>query len=255
MKHILFIALALSVSQNAHAFGHKKMNLTEVQGVTETQLVKDGEGKKLSVMVRGRGAELLFRTMKEKRKEEVGSPALEFAGNVNNTHWTVQGKNVICSRIHNKKSKKEDYACGFELDVGGSVEAKVDPFSPNLFNLVKTKTQAKLFPQKKAGRSLASAVVPHKTSAYAMYEAPGADKKREIEDAMFVFHGPAATEIMGFLADNRASSEFKLGGANGVKGNDISCVAAKDPGGADRCALVVSLSDGSISTRKNPLFR
>jgi len=252
MRYLLIAALLFTASEQAHAFGQKKMNLSEVKGVTETQLVQSPEAAKLSLMVRGKGAEFLFRTLKEKRTEQIGSAALELAGNVNNTHWTVQGKQVVCSRIQNKKSKKEDYACAFELDEKGSVAGNVEPFSPNLFNLVKTKTQAKLFPKKKQSRGLASAAIPHPTSAYAMYDKPGA--KNESEDTLFVFHGPVATEIMGFLTMHDSSS-FRLGGASGVRGREISCVAAKKAGDPDRCALVVSLSDGSVSTRKNPLFK
>lgn len=252
MRYLLIAALLLSAEQ-AHAFGQKKMNLSEVKGVTETQLVQSQEAAKLSLMVRGKGAEFLFRTLKEKRSEQVGSEALQLTGNVNNTHWTVQGKQVVCSRIQNAKSKKEDFACAFELDANGTVAGNVEPFSPSLFNLVKTKTQAKLFPnKKKAGRGLASAVVPHPTSAYAMYEKPGA--KNESEDTLFVFHGPVATEIMSFLTMHD-SKAFHLGGASGVRGREISCVAAKSAGDPDRCALVVSLNDGSVSTRKNPLFK
>jgi hypothetical protein len=252
MRHLLIAALLITASEKAHAFGQKKMNLSEVKGVTETQLVQSQESAKLSIMVRGKGAEFLFRTLKEKRTEQVGSAALELAGNVNNTHWTVQGKQVTCSRIQNEKNKKEDFACAFELDAQGNVAANVEPFSPNLFNLVKTKTQAKLFPKKNKGRGLASAVVPHPTSAYAMYEKPGA--KSESEDTLFVFHGPVATEMMSFLTMHDSSS-FHLGGASGVRGREISCVAAKKAGDPDRCALVVSLNDGSVSTRKNPLFK
>jgi hypothetical protein len=253
MRTLLFAIALFGLCENAHAFGHKKMNLTEVKGVTETQVVKGTDTAKLSVMVRGKGAELLFRTLKEKRTEEVGSAALELIGNVNNTHWTVHGKQVACSRIQNAKNKKkEDYACAFELDKSGEVAATVEPFSPNLFNLVRTKTQAHLFPKKK-GRGLASTVSPHPTSAFAMYDAPKFSRDK-VEDTLFVFNGPTATEIMNFLAENK-SGTFEFGGANGVKGKEISCVAGRKAGEQDRCALVVSLSDGSVSTRKNPLFR
>lgn len=250
----LYSAVLMSVALTAHGFGGKKLNATEVTGVTETQLAKDAEGKKLSVMLRGRGAELLFKTIQEKRSEKLGSDALEWIGNLNNSHWTVEGDQVTCSRIQNQKNKKEDYACAFELKPDGKVAAGSEPFTPTLFNLVKTKTQAKLFQKKAAGRGLASASapVPHVAKAYVLYA--DAKKKKESEDAMFVFRGYAATEIMGFLTESPEKREFVIAGAKGIKGREISCVKATN-GEPDRCALVVSLKDGSVSTRKNPLFK
>jgi hypothetical protein len=258
MRFFLFLTILLGLSENAHAFGQKKMSLAEVKGVTETQLKRSADATKLSVMIRGKGAEFLFRTLQEKRTEKTGSAALELAGNVNNKHWAVNGKQVSCSRIQNGKNKKEDYACVFEIDGGGYVAAAEEAFNPSLFNLVKTKTQSKVFAgvkQKKGGRGLASAVpvaVPHVASAYAMYE-PSANKRKS-SDTLFVFKGKAAAEIMGFLAENRASVEFRKGGANGLRGQEISCVAGKKDGESDRCALVVSLADGAVSTSANPLF-
>jgi hypothetical protein len=69
-----------------------------------------------------------------------------------------------------------------------------------------------------------------------------------------VFKGAAAAEIMGFLTEARGYREFVLAGAKGVRGKEISCLGAK---GAEpeRCAIVLSLARGSVSTFKNPLFK
>jgi hypothetical protein len=249
----LYSVCLMSIAATAHGFGGKKLNASEVVGVTETQLVKSADNGKLSVMVRGRGAELLFKTLEEKRSEKLGSDALEWIGNLNNSHWTVEGDQVTCSRIQNSKSKKEDFACAFEVEPDGKVAAGLEPFTPSLFNLVKTKTQTKMF-QKQKGRGLASASapVPHEAKAYVLYDDP--KKKKESENAMFVFRGFAATEIMGFLTEGKEQREFVIAGARGIKGREISCVKAAN-GEPDRCALVVSLKNGSVSTRRNPLFR
>jgi hypothetical protein len=251
---MVYTVCLMAVAATAHGFGGKKLNATEVTGVTETQLVKEATGEKLSVMLRGRGAELLFKTIQEKRAEKLGSDALEWIGNLNNSHWTVEGDQVTCSRIQNAKSKKEDYACAFELKPDGKVAAGLEPFTPAIFNLAKTKTQAKLFQKKAPGRGLASASapVPHQAKAYVLYDDP--KKKKESENAMFVFRGWAATEIMGFLTEGKEQREFIIAGAKGIKGREISCVKATN-GEPDRCAIVVSLKDGSVSTSKNPLFR
>jgi hypothetical protein len=270
MRHSILIVLAVfAFSSTAHGFGHKKMNVTELKGVTETQLVRSGNEKKLSVMIRGKGAELLYRTLKERRSEHVESAALDMIGTLNNTHWTVHGKQVSCSRIQAKNYKGKnkaagvDYACAFELDTLGLVTASVEPFNPSLFNMVNTKTYARLFPaakhQPSRGRSLASTSpvpVPYGASAYLMHElrADGTTAKRDFQDTMVVFRGPAAAEIMSFLAQGKRHREFTLAGAKGVRGREISCVQAtgSEP---DRCALVFSLKSGSVSTWKNPLFR
>lgn len=255
----LCVLSLLALSQTAHGMGHKRMAVTEIKGVTESQVAKSPDNKVLSVMVRGKAAELLYRTLDRKKVEQLSSPALALVGEVNNSHWTVHGKQVSCSRIKKKGAKFDDYACAFEIDPKGEVAASTEPFSPSLFNLAKTKTQAKLFPQKKAGRGLASAIspAPHSATAYVMYDKDEEKKgkaKRDYEDALIVFKGPAAVEIMGFLSEANKYKEYMLGGAKGLKGKEISCLSAKG-GEPERCALVVSLESGSISTQKNPLFR
>lgn len=249
-------------SQAAFGMGHKKMNVTEIKGVTESQLSKSDDAKSLSIMVRGRAAELLYRTLDEKKVEQTGTAALGLLKGKNNLQWTVKGKQVSCSRIQKKNGKFDDYACAFELDREGEVAGKVEPFSPTLFNLVKTKTQAKLFPAAKTGgRGLASAAapMPYPAAAYVMYDKADEKKnagkpRREFEDALIVFKGPAAAEIMTFLTEAKGYREFMLAGTKGVKGKEISCLGAKS-GEPERCALVLSLASGSVSTRKNPLFR
>jgi hypothetical protein len=254
-KVVCAISLFLA-SQAAFGMGHKRMNVTEIKGVTESQLSKSEDSKSLSVMVRGKAAELLYRTLDEKKVQQTGTPALVLLKNKNTTHWTVKGKQVSCSRIQKKNAKFDDYACAFELDRKGEVAGKVEPFTPTLFNLVKTKTQAKLFPQgKPAGRGLASAgqPMPYQAAAYVMFD-KGEKAKREYEDTLIVFKGAAAAQIMGFLTEAKGYREFVLAGAKGVKGKEISCLSAK---GAEpeRCAIVLSLASGSVSTLKNPLFR
>jgi len=254
MKYLLAVFLMVS-SQSAFGFSQKKMDLREVKGVTETQVAPSVEGNKMSLMVRGKGAEFLFRSLKEKRQEKVDSKALEIVGALDNTHWTVEGRQVTCSRIHNKKSKKEDYACAFDLQGDGKLVASAEPFTPTVFNLAKTKTDVKFFKKKAAARGLASAspAGPQDLKAYAMYEGRK-NEKPEFKDTMFVFRGAAATQIMDFLQRNAGGEGFSLAGAKGYKGREISCVesTAAEPA---RCAIVVSLAEGFISTRKNPLFR
>lgn len=246
----LFAAALLFVShEQAHAFGQKKMNLSEVKGGTESQLIQAPDSAKLSVVVHGKGAEFLFRTLKKTRTGKYAPSGQDLVSGTN-ARWTVVGRQVTCTRI--QKAKNESYACAFQLDKKGAVAGDFEPLSPVAFNF--DKNSAKVAIKKKGGRGLASASAPvsHPTSTYAMYE-NGSEKSRS-EDTLFVFHGPVATEMIGFLTMHDSDSFF-LAGASGVRGKEVSCVAAKKPGDSDRCALVVSMNDGSISTRKNPLFQ
>lgn len=258
----LYTLSFLLLSQAAYGMGHKKMNLTEIKGVTESQLFKSADAQVLSIMVRGKAAELLYRTLEEKRVKKTGTEALDLLKDKNAAHWTVQGKQISCSKIQNKIAKVNDYACAFALDPEGEVAGQLEPFTPTLFNLVKTKTQARLFSAKKpSGRGIASvsSPVPHETGAYLMFDkssdsVEAGKPKREYEDALLVFKGEAAVEIMGFLTEAKKYREFILSGAKGVRGKEISCLGKKSAE-TERCALVISLGSGSISTRKNPLFR
>ena len=245
---LLVLGLAVGAG-DAHAFGKKHMSVSELTGATEAQVAKHAEYKKqLTVMVRGKAAELLFKMIREKRTEQLGSQALDRVAGIA-THWTVHGKQVTCSRIATHKNAKQDYACAFELSDEGKVMAGTEPYTPSVFNLALTKNKSKLF---KVERGLASAnpVAFDKASAYVMYDRPG--QKRASEDTLIVFRGQAAASIRGFLADQKLR-QFTLGGAKGRRGKDISCVEAR-AGESDRCALVFSLDDGSISTLKNPLL-
>lgn len=253
MKYLVcgFVALSFFVSTSTvYGFGKKKMNTTEIKGTTETQIAKDVSGTKVHVMVRGKAAELLFKMIRETKTELDISEALAMLDGAK--QWTVNGKQITCSKI--EKKKKEDYACSFDLADGGEAFAGMDPFTPSVFQLAKTSTPAKFFKNKKPGRSVASSspVVYSKANAYVVYDKT--TKKTGSQDAMIVVRGDSAREIMGFLSGGKNQpTSFKLGGAKGWKGKDIACVEAVN-GEPERCALVVSLIDGSVSTSKNPLF-
>lgn len=249
MKYLVcgFIAISLFVTADVYGFGKKKMNTTEIKGTTETQIAKDSLGTKVHVMVRGKAAELLFKMIREQKTELDVSEALAMLNGAK--EWTVTGKQITCSKI--EKSKKEDYACSFDLASGGTAMAGMDPFTPSVFHLAKTATPVKFFKDKKMNRAIASAssVTYSKANAYVVYEK--SSKKTGSQDAMIVLRGDSAKEIMAFLQND--GTAFSIGGAHGFKGKDIACVGAVN-GEPERCALVVSLVDGSISTSKNPLF-
>lgn len=249
------LSLILAVPES-HGFGSKKLNVSSLKGVTETQVAKGEE--RASILVRGKAAELIFRMMKESQAEQADSEVAHAAGK-GSSHWVAKGKQISCSRV--EKKNQHDYACAFELDREGSVMAGIEPYSPAVFNLAKTNTGSKLFKNaKKEGRSLASvgpaAAGPAKYSkgaAYIMYDKP--EKKRDSENALIVFRGASASEIMGFLNEAKDANTFALaGGTKGVKGREIACVEKTEQEPA-RCSLVVSFHDGSISRSKNPLFR
>lgn len=249
-------ALLLTSGQDAFAFGGKKMHLAEVNGVSETQVV-NADGKSLSVMVRGRAAELLFRTIKEKRKEQMSSAALDLLGGAETTHWKVEGRQISCSRL--AKGKTSEYACAFALEAAGKVVASREAFDPDRFNLPLTKAYASLFKKPSGGRGLASVgsagpnspVVFEKAKAYVLYE--DAKRKQEAREALLVIRGQAASEIREFLTASGPYVTMQRGSAKGIKAREISCVEATVNEG-DRCALVISLGDGAVSTRNNPLF-
>lgn len=249
-------SLLLLVPAASFGFGSKTIKVTEITGVTEAQVAKAPDGGKALVMVRGKAAELFYKMMKNKATEQTGSEALSSLPDKNTTHWTMVGKQVSCSKLENTKKKRTDFACAFEVSPKGEIVAGVEPYSPNVFNLAKTATPAPIkFKKSDAGRALAS-VTPHpvyeKASAYVMYDKP--ENKRRAEDAMVVIRGKAAKEIMAFLQEGKSAKEFQMHGINGVKGDEISCVDATDKE-KERCALVVSLENGAVSTKKNPLFR
>jgi hypothetical protein len=256
--YLLPLALAyLFCAPESHGFGGKKMNVTSLNGVTETQVAK-GEDH-ASVLVRGKAAELIFRMMKDRQAEQPESEVAQMAGTGTN-HWVAKGQQISCSKV--QKKKKTDFACAFELSHDGSVSAGLEPYTPTVFNLAKTNTGSKFFkntaPASK-GRSLAS-VAPagtgpakfSKGAAYVMYDKP--ENKRDSDDALIVFRGASAKELLHFLSDSKDANSFTLaGGTKGVKGREIACVekTADEP---ERCSLVVSFRDGSISSRKNPLL-
>lgn len=246
----LFLAALMADLGTAHAFGKKAMNVSELTGNTEAQVVKAaGTEAQLKVMVRGKAAELLFKTLKERREERVGSDALAKVAKAKASHWTVHGRQVTCSRISGGKKQGDDYACAFDLSRDGSLQARTEPFTPGVFNLALTKGSTKLF-RKERGLASAQPVAFDKISAYVMY---GKEKQKTAsEEALLVFRGQAAAEIHGFLKEHKLRT-FTMGAAEGRRGREISCVQAT-ASQTERCALVVSLESGEVSTTKNPLF-
>lgn len=253
--HVSVITLSMLLAAgNSYGFGARKMQVSELKGVTESQVAKN-EGK-ASVMVRGKAAELVFRMMKQQQEEQTDTDALKWVGTKNGAHWLVKGKQVSCSKVSNQKTKQDDFACAFEFDDQGNVAAGGEAFSPAVFNLAKTETGSKLFSKKKAkGRGLASVATDttySKGQAYLVYDEPG--KARQSENALIVFRGDSAREILGLLENGKGNREAKWGEGKGWKGNEIACVGATghEP---ERCAMVVSFKDGSVTKRGNPLFR
>lgn len=236
-------------AETSFGFAKKPMQISELKGVTETQVLAGTW--KANVLVRGKAAELLFKTMKEKQEEQTDTEALKLIGSADGTQWTVRGKRITCSKIARKNAA--DYACAFDLDQTGSLAAADDVFSPNTFNLAHTETGSKLF-KKKSNRSLAS-VGPlasyNKGLAYLVYNEPG--KARNSEAALIVFRGEPAKEILGLLQNNPDNKFTHWGKANGRRGQDIACVEAfgKEP---ERCAVGVTFRDGATTRDGNPLF-
>jgi hypothetical protein len=248
----LFALGTLLVTTDSYGFGHKKMQISELKGVTETQVALN-EGK-ATVMVRGKAAELLFRTMKTQQEEQIDTDALKWIGAADGAEWTVKGKQITCSKLLGGKKKQEDYACAFSLDQAGTLSAAAEAFDTSNFNLARTETGSNLF--RKKSRSLASVAPPPATYskglAYLVYDEPG--KQRSSRNALIVFRGDSAKEILGLLENEPANKEAHWGEAVGRKGQDIACVGVlgKEP---ERCALVVTFKDGSITRSGNPLFR
>jgi hypothetical protein len=71
---------------------------------------------------------------------------------------------------------------------------------------------------------------------------------------LIVFRGDSAKEILGLLESNPDNKAATWGEGQGRKGKEIACVGAtaKEP---ERCALVVTFQDGSVTRSGNPLFR
>ena len=186
MKTLVFglFAIGILITSNSYGFGRKKMQLSELKGVTETQVAK--QTGKAMIMVRGKAAELIFRMMKREREERTDSEALKWIGSKSGSEMIVKGRQITCSMISWGKKKHEDYACSFEMDRTGTLSATKTAFSPTTFNLAKTSTGSKAFKEK--GRSLAS-VTPTTTYskglAYLVYDKPGNQKRAE--NAMIVF--------------------------------------------------------------------
>lgn len=252
-RNLTFAFLSLAATfgtTDAFAMAKKPMHVAEIKGVTESQVSK-AEGH-AAVLVRGKAAELVFRMMREEHKDLAESDALKMAPK-GATHVTIKGKQVSCSKIENPKKKQADYACAFELKSDGSAWAAEEAFKPDTFNLARTNTGSKLF--KKNGRTPASATPAATYSpgqAYVVYNEPG--KRANSENALIVFKGDSAREIMGLLEGDVTNKNATWGEAKGRKGNDIACVGATaaEP---ERCAMVVTFRDGSVTRSGNPLFR
>lgn len=251
MKYGFALILAL-FAVDAHAFGGK-VKVTEFKGVTESQVAWSPDARKATVMVRGKAAEMVFLMMQEKRTEHLGSDALALAKNMTNHHWTVSGKQVNCSKIVNEKGTKADFACAFEMDETGDVRAGVEPFNPSIFNLARTSVPVKFFKKGDTTRGLASATdaTYGKSQAYVVYDK--GEKAKEGKHALIVFKDNVARKFIEILGTSKETKEFHKNGAKGWKGREIACVEAFQ-GNPERCALVVHMEDGSISTSKNPLF-
>jgi hypothetical protein len=249
----LFAVAFLFTATDSFGFGKKNMQITELKGVTETQ-VSQKEGR-ATIMVRGKAAELIFNTMKKRQEEQTDTAALALIGNKDTAEVSVYGKQVTCSKITKKKAA--DYACAFDLEKGGTVAAAREVYDPTKFNLARTETGSKVF-KKLNSRGLASVGAPETTlnkgQAYLVYDTPGQANKAE--SALIVFRGAAAKDILALLEDDKSSGmrEAHWGEAKGRRGQDIACVDKlnKQP---ERCAMVVTFSNGSVSRDGNPLFR
>lgn len=249
---LLTTALLFS-GESAHAFGKKSFQSTELTGVTESQITHAPDSGKISVMVRGRVAELLFRMIKGEKKEHLGSDALALTKNMTNTHWTVSGKQVTCSKITTKSQAKADYACAFDLSNDGAVVAGVEPFNPALFNLARTNVPDRFFQKGAKTRGLASngASLYEQSAAYVVYDK--GEKAKQAKEAMVVFKGSVAKKLVEVMGQGKDVKPFTMKGAKGWKGRDLACVEAVGAS-QERCALVLSLEDGAVSKKKNPLF-
>jgi hypothetical protein len=79
------------------------------------------------------------------------------------------------------------------------------------------------------------------------------EKAKDGKNAMIVFKDDVAKKFIEVLGASKDSKEFKRNGVKGWKGKEIACVEAS-VSSPERCAIVVSLESGSVSTAKNPLF-
>jgi hypothetical protein len=247
------ILMAILTPTALWAMGAKPKHVSEIKGVSETQVARSVDGTKASILVRGKAAELIYKKIQEKRVEQIGTDALENIGALEATHWTTKGRQLVCSKIENKKAKREDYACALELDGRGEAFAKLEAFQPQVFNLARTDTKSKHF-KKNKGRGLASAQPPAfaRAKAYVMYNDP--EKRLQSNDALIVIRGAAAKELNAFLAEQKGVDRVKIAGTPAIRAKDIGCVES-NASEAERCALVISMSDGSISRSKNPILR
>lgn len=259
MNKYLCSAFALSClfsATDGHAMAKKKLHVEQLKGVTETQVnseLNKGDGM-AAIMVRGKAAELVFRMIKEEKHEQAESDAMKMASAKGVTHTMVKGRQVTCSKVSNPKRKQDDYACAFNIKHDGTVWAGGEAFNPTAFNLARTETGSKLF-KKAQNRGLASVAVPATYSpsqAFLVFDEPG--KARNSENALIVFRGDSAKEILTLLETNIENKAASWNGSKGRKGADIACVNAtgKEP---ERCAMVVSFRDGSVTRTGNPLFR
>jgi hypothetical protein len=243
----------LFTAADSFGFGQKKMHVSELKGVTETQVSqKDG---KATIMVRGKAAELIFRTMQKRQEEQTDTAALALLGSKDGAEVSVHGRQVTCSKISKKKAV--DYACAFDLEKGGNVAAARDVYDPTKFNLARTETGSKVFKKMKS-RGLASVAAPETTfnkgQAYLVYDSLG--NARAAESALIVIRGAAAKDVLTLLQNDidRDIRDAHWGEATGRRGRDIACVGKmnKEP---ERCAMVVTFSNGSISRTGNTLFK
>ena len=92
MKTLVFglFAIGILITSNSYGFGRKKMQLSELKGVTETQVAK--QTGKAMIMVRGKAAELIFRMMKREREERTDSEALKWIGSKSGSEMIVKGR-------------------------------------------------------------------------------------------------------------------------------------------------------------------
>jgi len=79
------------------------------------------------------------------------------------------------------------------------------------------------------------------------------ESAKDAKDVMVVFKADVAKKLMGVIANGPGVNAFTKNGNKGWKGRDLACVEAVGST-QERCALVISLEDGSVSKRKNPLF-
>lgn len=253
MKTLSLSLLAFLATTTAHGFGGKKMNFTEVRGASEAQVVQTEGVPGTKVMIRGRAAELLYKMNDHKALEQKDTEALAQMKAKEKSHWAWTGKQISCSKVTDEKKKVDEYACGVVMTTDGELAA-LEPFSPAVFNLAQTEQKSTLFKRTKGiGRAIASlpANALDKATAYVVYEKKGA--ATQSSEAMVVIRGTAAQEIMWQLNAAPKADKFKKGPVDGVRGREIACVGASNSEG-ERCSFVVSMADGQMQTKHNPLF-